>query len=182
MLYVYGELDTTATKAVENHLEICEACRYEAERLLRLLGKLRDSAALPELSAEEVKSLVTNIKRKLNNKHGETWWRRYLDYGPSRMIPAIATACVLIFTAGIIGYVKLSETNEFQLFSRQQKEELILSNGDLELLKNLDFLKELDAIQKLSRVVDLDNDNQSQGEINGNTRGMRLNGYRKVYV
>ena len=182
MLYVYEELDTSTKKAVENHLEICEACRWEAERLLKLLGKLKESAAVPALSAEEVKSLVTNVKRKLNKRHGETWWQRYLDYGPSRMIPAIATACVLIFTAGIIGYVKLSETNGFQLFSRQQKEELILSNGDLEILKNLDFLKEMDAIQKLSRVVDLNNENQSQGEINGNTRGMRLNGYRKVYV
>ena len=182
MLYVYKELDTTATIALENHLETCEACRYEAERLLRLLGKLRESAAVPELSAEEVKSLVTNIKRKLDARHGEIWWRKYLDYRPSRMIPVIATACVLILTAGIIGYVKLSETKGFQLFSRDQKEELILSNGDLEILKNLDFLKEMDAIQKLSRVVDLNNENPSQGETSGNTRGMKLNGYRKVYV
>lgn len=182
MLYVYEELDTKAAKAVENHLEICEACRYEADRLSRLLGKIKESSATPELSMEEVESLVINIKRNLNYEHKETWWRRYLDYRPSRMIPAIATACILILTAGLISYVKLSEKNGFQLFSRHQKEELILSNGDLEILKNLDFLKEMDSIQKLSRVVDQNSENPSKGEINGNTRGMRLNGYRKVYV
>jgi hypothetical protein len=182
MLYVYGELDSNSGKEIENHLANCKFCRAEYQQLLSLLGNIRETVSSPELSPKQVNSLVTNIKWKLKDKQKDKWWRRYLDVRPAHMIPAIATACILIITASIIGYVKINDTNEFQPVAGQQNEELKLSDTDLEIVKNLEFLKEMDAIQKLSQVVDLNGEIDSQGELDNETRGMRQDAYRKYFV
>jgi hypothetical protein len=149
---------------------------------LSLLGNIREAVSSPELSPKQVNSLVTNIKWELKDRQKDKWWRRYLDFRPAHMIPAIATACILIITAGIIGYVKNNDTNEFQPVAGQQNEELMLSDTDLEIVNNLEFLKEMDAIQKLSQVVDLNGEINSQGELDNETRGMRQDAYRKYFV
>jgi hypothetical protein len=40
----------------------------------------------------------------------------------------------------------------------------------------------MDAIQKLSQVVDLNGEINSQGELDNETRGMRQDAYRKYFV
>jgi len=182
VLYVYGELDSNSGKEIENHLARCEFCRSEYQQLLSLLGNIRETVSSPELSPKQVNSLVTHIKWKLKDKQKDKWWRRYLDFRPAHMIPAIATACILIIAAGIIGYVKINDTNELQAVAVQQNEELMLSDTDLEIVKNLEFLKEMDAIQKLSQVVDLNGEINPQGELDNETRGMRQDAYRKYFV
>jgi hypothetical protein len=182
MLYVYGELDSNSGKEIEKHLARCKFCRSEYQQLLSLLGNIGEAVSSPELSPKQVNSLVTNIKWKLKDKQKDKWWRRYLDVRPAHMIPAIATACILIITASIIGYVKINDTNEFQPVAGQQNEELKLSDTDLEIVKNLEFLKEMDAIQKLSQVVDLNGEIDSQGELDNETRGMRQDANRKYFV
>ena len=182
VLHVYGELDANSGKEIENHLARCKFCRSEYQQLLSLLGNIRETASLPELSPKQVNSMVTHIKWKLKDKQKDQWWRRYLDFRPVHMIPAIAAACILIITAGIIGYVKINDTDEFQPIAAQQNEELILSETDLEIVKNLEFLKEMNAIQKLSQIVDSDGEFDSQGESDNETRGMRQDAYRKYFV
>jgi hypothetical protein len=182
VLYAYGDLDSNSGKEVENHLAKCKFCRSEYQQLLSLLGNIRETASLPELSPKQVNSMVTHIKWKLKDKQKDKWWRRYLDFRPVHMIPAIATACILIITAGIIGYVKINDTDEFQPIAAQQDEELILSETDLEIVKNLEFLKEMDAIRKLSQVVDLNREMNPQGELDNEKRGMRQDAYRKYFV
>jgi hypothetical protein len=98
------------------------------------------------------------------------------------MITAVAAACILIIAAVIIGYVKNTDTNEFQPVAGRQNEGEMLSDTDLEIVKNLEFLKEMDAIQKLSKVVDLNGETNSQGELDDETRGMRQDAYRKYFV
>ena len=182
VLYAYGELDSNSGKEIETHLALCESCRYEYQRLLSLLGKIKETVKPPELSPQQVKTLVTNIKWKLKNRKEEKWWQRYSDFKPSRMIPAVATACILIITAGIFGYLKINEVRESQQYADHQSEELMLSDRDLEIVKNLDLLKEMDAIQKLSRVVDLNGDIKPHGEIDTQTRGMKRDAYRTNFV
>ena len=182
VLYAYGDLDSNSGKEIENHLAKCKFCRSEYQQLLSLLGNIRETASLPELSPKQVNSMVTHIKWKLKDKQKDKWWRRYLDFRPVHMIPAIATACILIITAGIIGYVKINDTDEFQPIAAQQNEELILSETDLEIVKNLEFLKEMDAIRKLSQVVDLNREMNPQGELDNETRGMRQDAYHKYFV
>lgn len=182
VLFAHGELDSNSGKEIENHLARCTSCRTEYQQLLSLLGNIRETVSSPELSPNQVKSLVTNIKWQLKDRQKEKWWRRYLEFRPAHMIPAIATACILIITAGIIGYLKFNDTNEFQPVAIQQNEESMLSDTDLEIVKNLEFLKEMDAIQKLSQVVDLNGETNSQGEFDNKSRGMRQNAYRKYFV
>ena len=182
VLFAHGELDSNSGKEIKNHLARCTSCRTEYQQLLSLLGNIRETVSSPELSPNQVNSLVTNIKWQLKDRQKEKWWRRYLEFRPAHMIPAIATACILIMTAGIIGYLKSNDTNEFQPVAIQQNEESMLSDTDLEIVKNLEFLKEMDAIQKLSQVVDLNGETNSQGEFDNESRGMRQNAYRKYFV
>ena len=182
VLFAHGELDSNSGKEIKNHLARCTSCRTEYQQLLSLLGNIRETVSSPELSPNQVNSLVTNIKWQLKDRQKEKWWRRYLEFRPAHMIPAIATACILIMTAGIIGYLKFNDTNKFQPVAIQQNEESMLSDTDLEIVKNLEFLKEMDAIQKLSQVVDLNGETNSQGEFDNESRGMRQNAYRKYFV
>jgi len=182
VLYVYDELDSNSGIEIENHLSRCKFCRSEYQQLLSLLGNIRDAVSSPELSPKQVNSLVGNIKWELRDRKKDKWWRRYLDFRPAYMIPAIAAACMIIITAGIIGYVKNNNTNEVQPVAVQQNEELMLSDTDLEIVKNLEFLKEMDAIQKLSQVVDFNREVNPQGELDDETRGMRQDAYRKYFA
>ena len=182
VLYVYGELDSNSGKELEDHLAKCKFCRSDYQQLSSLLGNIKESVSSPELSPKQVNSLVTNIKWKLNDRRKENWWHRYFDFRPAPMITAIATACILIIAAGIIGYIKYTATNEFQPVAGRQNEGVMLSDTDREIVKNLEFLKEMDAIQKLSKVVDLKGESNSQGELDDETRGMRQDAYRKYVV
>ena len=182
VLHAYGELDANSGKEIENHLASCKFCRAEYQQLLSLLGNLKETVSSPELTPKQVNSLVTNIKWELKDRKKTKWWRRYLDLRPVQMIPAIATACILIIAAGIIGYLKTNDTNGFQPIAGQQGEELMLSDTDLEIVKNLEFLKEMDAIQKLSQVVDINEEVNSKGKLDNQTRGMRQDAYRNYLV
>ena len=182
VMFAHDELDSNSGKEIENHLAKCTSCRTEYQQLLSLLGNIRETVSSPELSPKQVNSLVTNIKWKLKDRQKDNWWHRYLYFRPAHRIPAIATACVLIIAAGIIGYLKTDDTNEFQPVAIQQNEESMLSDTDLEIVKNLELLKEMDAIQKLSQVVDLNGESNSQGEFDNESRGMRQDAYRKYFV
>jgi hypothetical protein len=182
VFYLYGELDSNSGKEIENHLAKCKFCRHEYEQLSSLLGNIKETVSSPELSPKQVNSLVANIKWKLNDRRKDNWWRRYLDFRPARMITAIAAACILIIVAGIIGYVKNTDMNEFQPVAGRQNEGEMLSDTDLEIVKNLELLKEMDAIQKLSQVVDFNGDKNPRGELDNETRGMRQDAYRKYFV
>ena len=182
VLYAHGELDAAAGKRIENHLAMCESCRNEWQQLHSLLGKLKKSASSPELSSQEVKSLVANIHLNLNNRQNERWWQRLRDYGPSRLIPALAMASILFISLGIFSYVNLSNTGKSPEFSKIHNEEIMLSDRDMEIVKNLEFLKELEAIEKLSQVVDFNGESNSQGEIDNGTRGMKQDVYRHYYT
>ena len=182
VMYVHGELGSNSGKEIENHLASCKFCRSEHQQLLSLLGNIKASTASPDLSPKQVNSLVTNIKWKLKDRNKESLWQRYLDFRPAHMIPAIAAACILIIAAGVIGYMMNEDANEFQSVAGRQIEELVLSDSDLEIVKNLELLREMDAIQKLSQVVDLNGKINSQRELDSETRGMKRDVYRNYFV
>lgn len=182
VLYAYGELDSSAGEKIKNHLEICSSCRTEYQQLIKMLGDIKDTVMLPELSPKQVNSLVTNINWKLRGRTKDKWWRQFTESWSSRMIPAVATACILIIAAGVIGYVKINENNELSTSSGQQQAEIMLNDKDLEIVQNLEFLKEMDAIRKLSQVVGVNMEINSHGESEDETRGMRRDANRKYFV
>jgi hypothetical protein len=180
-LYVYGELDPVTGREVANHLENCEGCRQEHERLSTILVKVKEASVSPQLSPLEARAMATDISRKL--KAGRrTWWRQYLNFMPSRLIPAAAMAGALIITVAVVGYLNLNKTPGIAPVSLNQNEELMLSDKDLEILDNLELLKEMDAIQKLSRVVAPDSESELQRGMDNDTRGMRQDVDRNYLV
>jgi hypothetical protein len=182
VLYAHGELDSDSGREIENHLAKCKRCQTEYQRLSSLLGNIKETISAPDLSLKQVNSLITNIKWKLNHSKKETWWQRYLYLKPAHWLTAVAAGCILIVAAGIIGYVTIYGTKEFQPVVGQQNKDLMLNDSDLEIVKNLEFLKEMDAIQKLSQVFDLNGDFNFDGELDSDTRGMSQDAYRKYFV
>ena len=180
-LYVYGELDPVTGQEVANHLENCEGCRQEHERLSTILVKVKEASVSPQLSPLEARAMAADISRKL--KAGRrTWWRQYLDFMPSRLIPAAAMAGALVILVAVVGYLNLNKAPGIAPVSLNQNEELMLSDKDLEILDNLELLKEMDAIQKLSRVVAPDGESELQRGMDNDTRGMRQDVDRNYLV
>ncbi len=126
--------------------------------------------------------MVADIRRELSDKPGLPWWQKYLDFMPSRFIPAAAMAAVMLITVAVIGYVNQSKTGAIPPVARYQNEEFMLSDKNLEILDNLELLKEMDAIQKLSRVVDPDGETEFQPDMDNDTRGMKQDAHRHYFV
>ena len=175
-LYVYGELDPVAEGKVSDHLEGCEACRNEHQRLSSILDKVREASVSPQLSPLQARAMAAEINRTLKAGTRRTWWREYLAVLPTRLAPAVAMAGALVITVAIIGYLSLNRNPGTVTVSQHQNEELMLSDNDLEILDNLEMLKEMDAIQKLSRVVNPDDESGPLPGLDNGTRGMRQDG------
>jgi hypothetical protein len=181
-LYVYGELDPATGREVENHLENCEGCRKENERLSTILTRIKEASVSPQLSPMEARAMAANISRTLKGGSRRSWWRQYLEFMPSRWIPAAAMAGALIIAIAVVGYLKLNDTPGVEPVSLNQNEEIMLSDKDLEILDNLELLKEMDAIQKLSQVVAPDGESELQRGMDNDTRGMRQDVHRNYLV
>ena len=181
-LYVYGELDPVTGREVANHLENCEGCRQEHERLSTILVKVKEASVSPQLSPLEARAMATEISRTLKVGRRRTWWRQYLEFMPSRLIPAAVMAGALIITVAVVGYLNLNKTPGIAPVSLNQNEELMLSDKDLEILDNLELLKEMDAIQKLSQVVAPDSESELHRGLDNDTRGMRQDVDRNYLV
>ena len=152
-LDVYGELDPNERPAWEKHLEKCEGCRQERKQLLRLLQTVKASMPSPGLSREEAGALASSIIRKLRGERKETWWRKSLFGIPTRLIPALAAASILIVAFGWFSMKGLRTPSPMRSNSNIQSEEQILVK-DFDLIKNLELLEEMDTLQKLVQVVD----------------------------
>jgi len=181
-LYVYGELDPATGRKVETHLENCEGCRNEHKRLSTILAKVKEASVAPQLTPWEARAMAANISRTLKAGPRRTWWRQYLEFMPSRLVPAAAMAGALVITVAVLGYLNLNKTTGIAPVSLNQNEELMLSDKDLEILDNLELLKEMDSIQKLSRVVTPDGESEVQRGMDNDTRGMKQDADRHYLV
>ena len=181
-LYTYGELDPVPSREVENHLKSCEGCRQEHRRLSTILAKVKKTGAAPQLSPLEARAMAANISRTLKAGPRRNWWRQYLDFMPSRLMPAAAMAAALVIAVAVVGYLNLDKPPGTAPVSLNQNEEIMLSDTDLEILDNLELLKEMDAIQKLSRVVTPDGETELQRGMDDDTRGMRQDADRHYLV
>ena len=86
--YVLGELNRTEQKAVRLHLDVCNVCRSESERLQLT------TAALRMLREEEIPVHV----RFISDKIFEPWWRRW-RLSPGWAFASALLTFVLIFDA-----------------------------------------------------------------------------------
>ncbi|MFO7708223.1 MAG: hypothetical protein R6V84_08610 [Desulfobacterales bacterium] len=151
MLDAMGELsDHRLRRTWEAHLEACTPCRVERQRLVRLIASMRESAAPPELSGAQATLMAGRVLRELRrpaDRRVGAGWRL-------RLTPAMAAAGVMIILAAV-GYFSRD-----QFFGSEKVADLRLEEQlplqDVEVIKQLDFLKSLDTIEKLVQVVDPD--------------------------
>jgi hypothetical protein len=171
MLDVYGDLNAEARAHLQQHLEICESCRKEKRYLLELIGKTKATLEPPELSAAEAKRMTNAITWKLNHARQLKWWSPIFAYRPSRVIPALVAASILIVIASIIGYNTFTGDHQYHSSANLQAEQL--SPQDLEIIQNLDLLRDMEAIQKLVRAVDPSSTNTPADSSFDDTQGVK---------
>jgi len=151
LLAAYGELDPEQRQDWEQHRTACPGCRGEYEALLRLLGRIKESMPVPELSEKRASSILWSVKRELR-KEGEkpSWWKQWL-VRPSRLVPALATVSIVLITFGLFGPNFTEKSSPPQTVSDVENEAVI---KDLDVLTNLDFLEDMDTVQELLNVLD----------------------------
>ena len=159
LLDVYGELNPAERRVWENHLSTCEHCRKEKEQLLRLLQTIKTALPAPTLSPDKIAEHVRSIQWKLREEANLPWWRKVRFHLPQRLIPALTTACLLLI---IVSWFGLKEFRKFGILSTspQTTSEEQINRNDLEVVKNLDFLKEMEDVEKLVKHLD-ETDSQS---------------------
>ncbi len=90
-----GELTGKAKATVENHLQICSACRTAKEDLILLSGFLEQSEIAPPSAALE-KHLLNSFRQYQKPKNSRT--RRHIFFG-ALLIPKPIFAAFLLLTA-----------------------------------------------------------------------------------
>jgi anti-sigma factor RsiW len=152
VLDAYGELGTAERSAFAQHLAICQGCRDEHQRLLRLLERVREGAGLPSLSPGRARDMARSISGSLESKPRMPWWQ-WVYVSPSRVIPALAAACIVVISVGWFTYKTFQgPSSEENLTSLGPEKQAVLS--DAEVIKNLQLLQDLEVLSKLVRVVD----------------------------
>lgn len=172
-LDVYGELDSAERRIWENHLKTCDHCRSEREKLARLLQTIKTALPSPTLSPEQTADHVRSIQKKLRENDNLPWWRK-IGFGlpHQRLIPGLATACLLLI---IVSWVGLNELKKLNLLTPSSQKVSVeeINHNDLDVVENLDFLKDMDDVKKLVTHLD-ETDLQSpsaQPEDNSNDGG-----------
>jgi anti-sigma factor RsiW len=153
LLAAYGELDPEQRRDWEQHRAACPGCRDEYEALLRLLGRIKESLPVPELSEKRASSILWSVKQELRKEREKpSWWKEWL-VRPSRLVPALATACIVLITFGWFGMnlIQSPDTQQDSMIPIAENEAVL---KDLEIIKNIEFLEELDTLQELATVLD----------------------------
>lgn len=152
-LAAYGELDPEQRQDWEQHRTVCVGCRGEYEALLRFIVRIKESMPVPELSEERASSMLWSVKRGLREDRGKSsGWREWL-VRPNRLVPALATACLVLITFGWFGMDLIqSPDTDRDALGPSVENQVVLK--DLEVIKNIEFLEEMDTIQELVTVLD----------------------------
>lgn len=153
LLDVYGELPLNERPSWEKHLETCEGCRQERERMRRLLQLVKEATPSPGLSPEDARDLAGSVKRELRREQEGTWWpKRFLSI-PNRLIPALAAACLLVVALGWFTMRELKAPSLVDTITNNNLEKPMMA-ADLDVIKNLELLEEMETLQKLVKIVD----------------------------
>ena len=153
LLAAYGELDPEQRRDWEQHRTACTGCSDEYQAVLRLLERIKESMPVPELSEKRASSILWSVKRELTKENAKpSWWKEWL-VRPGRLVPALATACLVLITFGWFGMdlIQSPDTDQDSMGPSVENQAVV---KDLELIKDIDFLEDLDTLQELVTVLD----------------------------
>jgi hypothetical protein len=174
LLDLCEDLDSRARSAWEAHLKICAGCRDERARVLRLLGRVKETLSPPPLTQGQTETLIKAVRSELREKREARWWGAFLLGRPSQFVPAMATLCVMVIAFSIFGLQTLHTPSSIPTAPDQKAEEE-LAEEDLEILQHLDLLRDMDWVHKLVQVIDETDSDVPISETDSNTQGMLHN-------
>ncbi len=153
LLAAYGELDPEQRQDWERHLPACTGCSDEYQAVLRLLGRIKESMPVPELSEKRASSILWSVKRELRKGTGKT----VMVEG---MACAAGPPCACTGN-GLPRPDRLwlvwdepdteSDTEQDSMGPGVETQAVV---KDLEIIKNIEFLEDLDTLRELVTVLD----------------------------
>jgi hypothetical protein len=154
VLDAHGELDPSARTAWEAHLRTCGACQGERLRLLRILGRVQENLRAPALTEAQTQSLLRSVRKRLaGEKETSVGWRGFFAGRPLRMVPAMASLCVLVIAFFLFSLKGPEGPTRTQTDSDSKPGGELMAE-DLEIIKNMDLLREMDWVQRLVQALD----------------------------
>jgi hypothetical protein len=150
---VHGELRPHERPEWEKHLEQCEPCRLEKERLVTMLSTVKATLSSSDKASDEAEGLPSAIRSA---------WREGLEKNPDRtpfwgtplrFAPALAATCLVIALAGWFSFKEFRHAGIIQDGSQVVMEEQLASE-DLEVVKNIELLEEMEDVEKLVELLD----------------------------
>lgn len=181
MMDVHGELDPGDRVDWEHHLETCQGCRRERDRMLNTIREMKEAMKVPELPPERAEALISALRREVGGASKGHWWRKTFFGERVGMIPALATACILFVILGFYGYRMLMVPTELQ-FVRDHSGVGQSMQQDFDVIANLELLRSMDAIEKLVTIVDDKKGRGPADEKRQDTHGMIGNEYEESYA
>ncbi|MGE0086658.1 MAG: anti-sigma factor [Desulfococcaceae bacterium] len=150
-LDVYGELPREKSAELKKHTETCAVCRGKSGQLHTLIRAVRESSPVPALSAWESENLRLTVMSSLKKEN--RGWHGFPAFFRIRFVPALFTACLLLFFTGWFGLREWQESAQVHTAKMLKAEEMqIIKN--YELISNLELLEDMDDVEKLVRTVD----------------------------
>jgi anti-sigma factor RsiW len=152
LLDVHEEMEPEVRREWDTHLEGCEGCREERERLLQLMARIREEMPQLEPSPGEAAAIHRSIRRAVDAESKKLYRARHGFLGIG-LRPAFAAAMVLAMALGWIGFREFDGRVPIHLLKNGDGEERLISQN-LDLLEDMDFLEDMDVIQELVQAVD----------------------------
>jgi len=150
-LDVYGEIPPEKSAELKHHINACAACRGKAGQLHTLIQTVRESVPLTALSAWESENMLLTVMRSLKKEN--KGWHGFPAFFQSSFVPALLTACLLVFFTGWLGLREWQEPSQVHTANMLKAEEMqIIKN--YEMISNLELLEDMDDVEKLVRTVD----------------------------
>lgn len=101
--YVDGELTADDRRAVERHLEACEACRRDLATLRAVRGRF-EADACPSVAHDEWEEIWSGVEPDLPAGRSRRWSRSMAAFVRRRPLLAAAAAVLLLVGAGLLGW------------------------------------------------------------------------------
>lgn len=158
-VYCYGEFTHEKTQEIEGHFALCPRCKQEAEAIKQVIALVKESKLKPP-PAELLSGYTDEIRERLSDETRVGIFgvlrekiSNLLDglasvFSP-RLMPAFATACVLILAVVLIKHGRVSSSlaqipQDFALLDDlgEDTDEAILTDNDelAQEIKNSDLI------------------------------------------
>ena len=178
LLDAYEELDPQELAAWEKHIQTCDGCLHEKNRIYKLLRDIKQSIDQPDFNSKMEKILAENITHKVRKKKEAGIKRKKKPGKILWPLPAMAAACIVVLVIGTYSF-KIFQTASKNHYQEDSNLAEMISTEELEIISNLDMLKDMDSISKIVQLVDHSEIDKSFNNTDHDIQGMVRHDYEK---